>query len=346
MDINGLLNKLTREAGISGFETDFSKPLRAMLSEYCGEVYTDRSGSVFGLKRSSSPNAKTVMLDAHLDRIGLMVKEVDENGFVSFTALGGVDERILPASEVYILGKSCVYGVIGAKPPHLIKKTDKSETEGLHIRDMLIDTGLDSSAARELIGVGDPILLRSEYTPLLGSRACSAALDNRAGIAAVLTLLERVSDAELPYNLLISFTSGEELGLHGAYSAHFDIVPDLAVVIDVTHGTTHDSPKNFTSFPLGCGAVICRGPNLRGDITDRIIGLAKESEIPYAIEVAAGCSGTNAWAFQISRGGIPCALISIPLRYMHTTVEVIDTNDIAAVGLLLEKIVTGDVNLA
>lgn len=346
MDINGLLNKLTREAGISGFETDFSKSLRAMLSEYCTEVYTDRSGSVFGLKRSSAPNAKTVMLDAHLDRIGLMVKEVDENGFVSFTALGGVDERILPASEVYILGKSRVYGVIGAKPPHLIKKTDKSETEGLHIRDLLIDTGLDSSAARELIGVGDPILLRSEYTPLLGSRACSAALDNRAGIAAVLTLLERVSDAELPYNLLISFTSGEELGLHGAYSANFDTVPDLAVVIDVTHGTTHDSPKNFTSFPLGCGAVICRGPNLRGDITDRIIGLAKESEIPYAIEVAAGCSGTNAWAFQISRGGIPCALISIPLRYMHTTVEVIDTNDIAAVGLLLEKIVTGGVDLA
>lgn len=346
MDINGLLNKLTREAGISGFETDFSKSLRAMLSEYCGEVYADRSGSVFGLKRSSSPNAKTVMLDAHLDRIGLMVKEVDENGFVSFTALGGVDERILPASEVYILGKSRVYGVIGAKPPHLIKKTDKSETEGLHIRDLLIDTGLDSSAARELIGVGDPILLRSEYTPLLGSRACSAALDNRAGIAAVLTLLEKVSDAELPYNLLISFTSGEELGLHGAYSANFDTVPDLAVVIDVTHGTTHDSPKNFTSFPLGCGAVICRGPNLRGDITDRIIDLAKESEIPYAIEVAAGCSGTNAWAFQISRGGIPCALISIPLRYMHTTVEVIDTNDIAAVGLLLEKIVTGGVDLA
>ena len=346
MDINGLLNKLTREAGISGFESDFSKSLCEMLSEYCTEVYTDRSGSVFGLKRSSSPNAKTVMLDAHLDRIGLMVKEVDENGFVSFTALGGVDERILPASEVYILGKSRVYGVIGAKPPHLIKKTDKSETEGLHIRDLLIDTGLDSSAAREFIGVGDPILLRSEYTPLLGSRACSAALDNRAGIAAVLTLLERVSDADLPYNLLISFTSGEELGLHGAYSANFDTVPDLAVVIDVTHGTTHDSPKNFTSFPLGCGAVICRGPNLRGDITDRIIGLAKESEIPYAIEVAAGCSGTNAWAFQISRGGIPCALISIPLWYMHTTVEVIDTNDIAAVGLLLEKIVTGGVDLA
>ena len=270
----------------------------------------------------------------------------NQNGFVSFTALGGVDERILPASEVYILGKSRVYGVIGAKPPHLIKKTDKSETEGLHIRDLLIDTGLDSSAARELIGVGDPILLRSEYTPLLGSRACSAALDNRAVIAAVLTLLEKVSDADLPYNLLISFTSGEELGLHGAYSANFDTVPDLAVVIDVTHGTTHDSPKNFTSFPLGCGAVICRGPNLRGDITDRIIGLAKESEIPYAIEVAAGCSGTNAWAFQISRGGIPCALISIPLRYMHTTVEVIDTNDIAAVGLLLEKIVTGGVDLA
>ena len=88
MDINGLLTKLTREAGISGFETDFSKSLRATLSEYCGEVYADRSGSVFGLKRSSSPNAKTVMLDAHLDRIGLMVKEVDENGFVSFTALG------------------------------------------------------------------------------------------------------------------------------------------------------------------------------------------------------------------------------------------------------------------
>lgn len=181
---------------------------------------------------------------------------------------------------------------------------------------------------------------------LSGTRAASAAFDNRAGIAAIFDMLENTKGRELPFKLLISFTAGEEQGLHGAYSAHFEEVPDFAVVIDVTHGTTHDSPKDFTSFPLGSGAVICRGPNFRYDMTDKIIALAREHGIPHGIEVAAECSGTNAWAFQIARGGIPCALISIPLRYMHTTVEVIDTDDVLNVSRLLEKIVSGGVELA
>ncbi len=345
MEINKLLKNLTAADGISGFEREFAEKLGTRLEEYCERVYTE-GGSVFGLRKSERENAKTVMLDAHIDRIGLIVSGADENGFVTFEAIGGVDERILPASEVYILGRERVYGVIGAKPPHLIKKTDPSEKEALRIKDMLIDTGLDNGRARELIRVGDPILLRSEFLTLSGSRAASAAFDNRAGVAAILDMLEKVKGRDLSFDLLISFTSGEEQGLHGAYSAHFETVPDFAVVIDVTHGTTHDSPKDFTSFPLGSGAVICRGPNFRYDMTDKIIALAKERGIPHCTEVAAGCSGTNAWAFQIVGGGIPCALISVPLRYMHTSVEVIDTEDVLNVSGLLEEIVSGGVELA
>lgn len=344
MQISEILRELVGYSAISGFENSFSLVLSEKLKNYCYDVQISASGCVIGKIPSANKNAKTILIEAHLDQIGLIVSEICENGFVKFAAVGGVDERILPTTEVYILGKEKVYGVIGAKPPHLLSK-GKDDSDALKITDMTIDTGMDSETLTRLVSIGDPILLRSSYTELLDGNVASAALDNRAGIAAIFSCLEQIKDHSCPYNVFVCFTTGEETGLHGAYTLPAIIRPDLAVVVDVTHGTTPDAPTSGT-FALGSGTAICRGPNLHYEYTKSVISLAKEKSIPYEIEVASGHSGTNAWALQNLGGGIPCVLLSIPLRYMHTSVEVVNATDIDSTAKLLTEIVSGGVTLA
>jgi len=245
-----------------------------------------------------------------------------------------VDERILPGSECFILGKKPVYGVIGAVPPHLLKKDDK---KAVKMSDIIVDTGLGDDC-QKLFSVGDPILLKSDFCILADEKVSSAAIDNRAGMAAVMLMLEKLRGKELPVNLKIVFASGEELGLLGARTLSMDECPDLAVVVDVTHGQTHDSKEEGT-FALGAGVEICRGPNLHNSATNKIIGIAKDKNIPFEIEVASGNTGTNAWVLQTMEKGIACALLSIPIRYMHTTVETVDVRDIETTAQLLAEVV-------
>lgn len=323
--------------GISGFEQDFSEAVCEKLKNYCPDARVTKTHCVVGSLPSKDEDAPEILIEAHLDRIGLIVSSVDENGFVSFDTLGGVDGRILPAAEVCILAKQEIFGVIGAKPPHLMSKSE--EKQGLKTEDMLIDTGL-GEAAQEIISVGDPILLESEFCELLGGRISSAALDNRVCMAAIFEVLEELREKELPFKLSVAFASGEETGLLGAYTLVDEKAPDLAVVLDVTYGRTPDAEGSET-FPLGSGAAICRGPNVHYEMTKKVMEIAKKNGIPYEIEVAPRSTGTNAWAIQTSKSGVPCVVISVPLRYMHTTVETVDLADVESVCRLLCEIVCG-----
>ena len=336
-----IINQITKELlaipGVSGYENDIAEFICKKLKKYCHDAQVTKANCVLGTLPSKNENASVIMLEAHLDRIGLIVSSVDENGFVSFKTLGGVDERILPACEVRILGKKDVFGIVGAKPPHLMAKAE--EKEGLRVEDMLIDTGLGEKAA-ELISVGDPIMLEGDFCELMNNRISSPALDNRLSVATVFAVLEQVKDKELPYNICVAFASGEEQGLQGAYTLVDECRPDLAIVVDVTYGETPDACGSDT-FPLGSGVAICRGPNVHYEITKQVIKTAKEKDIPYEIEVEPQSTGTNAWALQTSGSGVPCVVISIPLRYMHTTVETADLLDAANVCRLLCEIICG-----
>ncbi len=272
-----------------------------------------------------------------MDRIGLIVSEITDGGFLKFKALGGADERTLFASEVYVLGKTRVYGVIGALPPHL--KGQGKDSENVKTENMTIDTGLSREELEKCISVGDPILIRSEYCALLEGRVSVAALDNRAGISAVLQTAEKLCGKDLEYNIKIAFSVGEELGLLGARTLDCSDA-DLCIVVDVTHAQTPDA-KTEATFPLGSGAVICRGPNLDFDITNNLIKFAENQGIPHSIEVASGNTGTNAWVIQTLDMGIRCALISIPVRYMHTSVETADTGDIETAAKLIADFLEG-----
>ena len=338
MNVKEKLFELVKLQGVSGFEFEIAEYLKNELEKVCHKVWINKHKSVIGCIKSEKENAKKIMIDAHLDQIGMMVKGIDDKGFVSFTNIGGIDERILPASEVFILGKEKVYGVIGAKPPHLLTKEDAEKNP--QIKDMLIDIGMYKEEAEKVIEVGDAIIMKSEAVELLEDKVSSMALDNRAGIASVLYAIENLKS---DYDVYVVFSSQEETGLQGGYTAAAEIQPDLAIVIDVTHGETPDVKDKAGVFPLGSGAVICRGPNLDYEKTLKLVEMAKENNIKFEIEVAEGSSGTNAWLMQTCRQGVPCVLISIPLRYMHTSVETVSIEDIEETGKLIGVALGGDI---
>lgn len=332
-----ILETLGSANGISGFEEDIKETAKGLLAPICDEVYESRMGSVIGVIKSGKENAKRLMIEAHLDRIGLMVSGIDKNGFVKFTAIGGVDPRILMGSEVYILGKEKVYGITGALPPHLKSKEDKDKMT--KISEMLIDTGMSAEELKGKISVGDAIIFKSEAKKLLNTEYSAVAMDNRGGMAAVLYGASEIENS--PYDIYIVFCTEEELGLHGAYTAAAEIAPDLCVVVDVTHGMTPETKEETGVFKTGSGTIICRGPNFDYVLAKDLVNLAKENNIKYDIEVVSGNSGTNAWAIQTAGEGIKILLLSIPLKYMHTFVETLDLSDIEETGKLIKLIGEG-----
>lgn len=335
--ITSLLKELTNVGGISSNEEEAADFVIKKLKEACDRVETDKYGNVVGLLDSAYADAKTLMLEAHMDRIGLMVSKICEDGSLKFTSVGGFDERVLPSAEVCIYGREKIYGIIYS--------VEKNDDKNPKIEQLRIDTSLSADEVKEKINIGDMILVESVFSELCHTQVSCAAMDNRSGIAAILEALSNLDRGKLKYNLVILFSVQEELGLHGAYTAAENLCCDAVVVVDVTHGTTPDTKGETGVFPLGCGAVICRGPNFDYEYSKQLINTAEHLCLPYAIEVASGPSGTSAWALQISGGGIPSMLVSIPLKYMHTNVEVLDIRDVDAVAALLEAVAEGGVHL-
>lgn len=328
-----VLETLTSLRGISGFEYRIADKVKEMLSPYADEVYTDTLGNVIAVKKSLVKDAKSIMIEAHLDEIGLMVREIDKKGFVGFVTIGGIDRRIFPGSEVIIHGKRDIKGVIGAKPPHLQESGEADKAAGL--QDMAVDTGLSADEVRELVSVGDAITLTGDAKSLLGDIMAAKTMDDRAGVAVLADILKRTEGEKLPVNLYLVAAVCEEIGGRGAMTAGFELGCDAAIAIDVTHGITPDNSKG--AFELGSGAAIAIGPNIHPALGRKLIATAKEKEIKHTIEVEGGDTGTDAWLLQVAGKGIPTALVSIPLRYMHTTVETLSVKDVEAVGELITE---------
>lgn len=328
-----ILEKLTSLRGISGFEYRIADKVKEMFLPYTDEVYTDTLGNVIAIKKSSYENAKSIMIEAHMDEIGLMVREIDDRGFISFVSIGGIDRRILPGAEVIVHGIRDIKGVIGAKPPHLQESGEADKAAKLE--DMAIDTGLSADEIKKMVSVGDAVTLIGDFTSLLGDNITSKTMDDRAGIAVLLDVAEKLKDTELHVNVYFVSAVCEEIGSMGAKTAGYAIEADAAIAIDVTHGITPDNSKS--AFELGGGTAIAIGPNIHPALGRKLISVAKDNEIKYTIEVEGGDTGTDAWLLQVAGKGMPTALLSIPLRYMHTTVETLSVKDVEAVsGLIAE----------
>lgn len=304
-DIAGVIERAARAEG-----------MQAVLEK-------DRSVSIH-LKGSGRG---AVMLACHIDEIGFMVDRVDDAGRIFFSTVGGADVRILPGQAVSILGRERFDGYIAIKPPHLSAKEELKRVPRLE--ELFIDTGMAPDIVRESISIGDCICFNVQYGKMDGGLRTAKALDNRASVACGIAVLREL--ARLDHGLDVHFvaTSQEEYTGLGASVHAYRLPVDYAIVVDVSHGE-HPDLKEHERFPLNSGPTIVRGATVPAVLFDRLVNTAQRSGIPYQIEPAPSATATDADDIAFSREGIPTCIIGIPLRYMHTPVEVVSLGDIEA----------------
>lgn len=328
-----LLHELLGAGAPSGYEGPAAAVWREAAS--FAELSVDGIGSSIARVGDAAPLLAVV---GHIDEIGLIVTHVDEKGFLWFQPVGGWDPQILVGQRVEILGKvGTVLGVVGRKPIHLLEPDQRKkvvELKGLHID---IGAGGREEAA-ELVRVGDPVVIAAEPMPLVGDRLVSRAMDNRLGAYVALESLRRVHErGTIAGSVAAVAAVQEEIGLFGARTAAFQTRPDIAVAVDVTHAT--DAPgvdeKEIGTHPLGSGPAIGRGSTLSPKVFELLVETAEAEGIDYSISASGRGTSTDADVLQISRAGIPTGLVSIPLRYMHSPVEMVDLRDVEATVELL-----------
>ena len=326
-----ILRGLCSVNAVSGDER-YARGLVEQLRQVADGVRQLSGGSIVAYKKCGVAGAKKILLDAHLDQIGLMVKSIDDRGFIHFFNHAGVDHKILPCAEVRVMGKEELKGVIGAKPPHLL--TDEEREKTVKIEDMSIDVGLPADVVKEKVRVGDKIALECNAVELLNDCISGRSLDDRAGCAILISLLELLRGKQLPVDLYVVLSSGEEFGGYGAVAAAREVCPDAAIALDVSHAEM-PAARSEDCGKLGKGVMIGISPVLDGKMSKEMIALAEEYRIPYQREAMGGATYTNADGIVPLCGGIPTALLSIPQRYMHTPQEVISMEDMVSVRSLL-----------
>ncbi len=326
------LSLLSTGSGVSGYETSIASIVRERFTMLSDEVRSDTFGNVYALKKGNSKSYKKIMLAAHMDEIGLIVKKIDPRGFLRFTSIGGVDQRTLLSQEVLVHGRQVVPGIIGSLPPHLLLSLESDQA--VKMEDMVIDVGLSPAKLKDLIQVGDIITVKREMVPMLNYILAGKSLDDRAGVVVMMVCLDELSRLQHAHDVIAVATTQEEVGLRGALTSAYTLDPDLAVAIDVTHASTPDT-KGQVTIELGKGPAVALGPNIHPAIYRHFSEAAQDHRLPIQIEPVPGHSGTDAWAIQVTQAGVPTGLISIPLRYMHTSVETLDMQDVLNSGKLL-----------
>ena len=331
--LSTMLEALCSAKGVSGAENEAAVAVSEMLGRFM-PVKTDALGSVTGRKEGKGPH---ILLDAHLDQIGLIVTAIDDSGFLKFAKCGGADRRVLAAAEVTVHGRENIFGVVTSTPPHLAKPDDA--TKALPFDEMAIDIGMKKEEAEKLVSLGDRVTFNGKYLPLLGNRVSSPSIDDRAGVAAVLRCLEILEEKGVDCNLSVMFSVQEETGGSGAQTSAFTAKADEAIAVDVSFASAPSvSSEKYAS--LGKGTMIGFAPSLDYKMSRTLESIAKRENIPYQPEVMGGKTGTNCDEIQVSGRGVRTALLSVPLRNMHTACEVCDLDDIENTARLMAEYIT------
>jgi tetrahedral aminopeptidase len=332
VDIVPLLKSLIEAPGVSGYEDQVREIVKAEFGRHADQVWTDTLGSVIALKKGTAPEPRpSIMLATHMDEIGLIVSEIEE-GFLHFQMVGGYDDRVLVGQEVVVHGRKDLPGIIASRPPHVLPADERDKP--LLIDKLLIDVGLSAEELPRLARVGDLITMKSRAIELKGNSVAGKALDNRASVVAAAVCLEELARVRHWWDVYAVATVQEEVGLKGAVTSAYGLQPDIGIAIDVTWAKQPGTQDEYT-FDLGGGPTIGHGPNFHPTLQKSMEDTARSLEMDLHREAAARVGGTDAVAIQISREGIPTALISIPLRSMHTPVETVSVKDIERVGRLL-----------
>lgn len=339
-----LLRQLSDAFGVSGFEDEVRELVRSLVSPHVDEVRTDTLGNLFAIRKSSDPAAKTLMLDAHMDEIGFIVKWIEKDGFLRFAPIGGWDPRIVPGHRVKIQTRSGELrtGVIGTAPPHIL--SPEARKASLPIEKMFIDIGATSAEEVQEMGVriGDPLTIHYPFMSLSDGCVTGKAFDDRAGCAVLIETAERTAGQDLGVNVVFAFVFGEEVGLRGARTAAFQIEPDLAIAVEGTIGADMpDVPDHSQPVRLGCGPAISVAD--RSIVVTRKVLIAMESiaeaaGIPYQYKLPT-YGGTDAGAIHLSRGGVLAGIVSVPCRYIHSPISTLRLADFELTSRFVTELV-------
>jgi tetrahedral aminopeptidase len=328
---------LLRASGLSAFEAPVREVVAAAWKPYAPRQTVSRLGSLHALQPGTGrTNRPKILLAAHMDTVGMMVTQVI-GGFCRLTQIGGLDARILPGQAVVIHAREPLHASVVFPPAGLLPPDRKSEVPRL--RDLWLDTGLPEAEASRWIRIGDTVSFSQSPLELGGGRIAGKSLDDRAGVAALTVCLEELSDRPHRWDVIAAATVQEEETLGGAATSAFALHPDVAIAVDVTFASGAGLPEHKT-FPLGEGPTIGLGANAHPGVQRALERAAAKAEIKYSLEVMPGHSGTDAFAMQVAAEGIPTGVIGIPLRSMHTAVEVVALSDIRAAGRLLAECIS------
>ncbi|MDO4568344.1 MAG: M20/M25/M40 family metallo-hydrolase [Clostridia bacterium] len=314
MDLYKAIADLVTASGVTGHESAAAEVVAEYFKRYSDDIWRDSSGNVFARIGDSGPS---VMLIAHMDEIGMMVTDIEDNGMLRIRSVAGVDPRVLPGSEVVVYGRERIRAVVGAVPPHLLT----GDTDAAYkIDDLMVDTGLSKARVDELVSVGDIVTFaQEEPLKLKNNLIASKTLDDRALVACLFEVAELLANRKLNCSVILCASTQEECGGPGAGVAAYSAEPDMAIVMDVTH-----APQPGAD-PQDCIALnkvaLMMGGNIHPRMYELLKKSAQEQNIEYADEVAMGFSGTDADFVQMSRASIPTGVVSPPVKYMHTTVE-------------------------
>ena len=334
------LKKIVETPSPSGFEQPVQRIVRERMKPFADDIKTDVHGNVVvAVNPKGSPR---VMLAGHCDQIGMMVKYIDDHGYVFFGQIGGVDPTVLPGSRVVIHTEhGPVDGVIGRRPLQALKPEERGAK--IELRELWVDIGAkDRKETEQVVRIGDPITFRLEMVHLGNDLVTAPAFDNKCGTFVVMEALRRCSIKKLNCALFAVSTVQEEVGLRGARTSGFGIDPQLAVAVDVTDATDYpDIDKRvYGEIKVGAGPTITRGPSINPRLEQILVKVAEDKRIAYQREGAPTATRTDADVIQLTRAGVATALIGIPNRYMHSQVEVISLSDLEASAKLLAEAMT------
>lgn len=338
MELKEMIFALCSAQGVSGSEEPAAAIARELLSPYA-EVRTDSDGNLYAT--FGNPNAdKTLLLDAHLDRIGLIVTDINENGFVKVDKCGGMDIRTL--QNAVFTTEDGYRGVVCCLPPHL---TDGKEDKATPMNKTWLDFGMTYDEVAEHIQIGDKLTFCNQPAELLGGKITAPALDNRCGVASLIRVAQLLSGKDLPYRVVILLSAQEETYGTGSMTGSFRLDADEAIVVDVSFASQPDVSGQYGGISLKGGAMIGISPILCKPMTEQLKALAGESGRAFQLEAMTGRTGTNADHISVTKGGVKTAMISIPQRYMHTQGEVVAVEDVENTAqLIADYILSGGVH--
>ena len=337
-DIKPFLKQLISLPGLSGYEGPAREAIAAVWKPLVDELSVSPLGSLHGVKRGSGAEPRPrILLAAHMDAIGLMVTNITPEGLLGFTEIGGVDPRILPSMPVVVHARSGdLPGVVALPSDRLLPPAVRGKPA--HLEHLLVDTGLAPAEVHRQARVGDLISFGTDPLELSGDTLVGHSLDDRAAVAVVTICLQELSRRAHAWDVWAVATVQEEETLGGAFTSPFTIRPQIAVAIDVTHAKGPGA-SDWRTAPLGKGFTLDWGPNTHPALFEAFKETAERAELPFTIQTYAAYSGTDAMGMQIVAEGIPTMVVSIPLRYMHTPVELVSMKDVNRAGRLMAEFV-------